>query len=383
MIQPGHRVGVAPTTIMDVRCRVFRVSVDDDVEMSFAPMTHRVMVVVEVELDDGTVGRGESWANYPFWAWRERVATVLEGLRPLLVGAVVTDPALVHDHLTRRLDPVGRQWGAPGPVRQAISGTDVALWDAVARREGAKLVDLLGGAQHTSFTAYGSSIGPRDVEATAARCADLGLGAVKVKVGFGRDEDLAAVRATRSVMGSSTMIFADANQAWPVAQAIEMAQALHDEGVEWLEEPVAGDRIEDLETLAAACDLPLATGENLYGLNAFERYAASPSVSFLQPDVTKCGGISEYLAVAQLARVHGTIVNPHLYNGSIGVASTLQVAAVVASTQLLEWDVRSNALRRDVDHLLQDDGTVVLPDGPGIGVDVDLDQLAKFEEDAW
>lgn len=75
-------------------------------------------------------------------------------------------------------------------------------------------------------------------------------------------------------------------------------------------------------------------------------------------------------------------LNPHLYNGAIAVASTLHAAAAVASTRLIEWDVRANPLRRGAAHLLRDDGTVVLPTGPGIGLDIDLDRLTEFKEDA-
>ncbi len=373
---------VASRVVADVRCRVFRARVSDGVAMSFGPMTHRVMVVIEVELDDGTVGRGESWANYPHWAWRERLVTVLEGVRPLLLGVDAGDPAAVHADLMRQLVPLGRQWGALGPVHQAISGADVALWDAAARFQGRALVDILGGARHESLLAYGSSLGPDAVVRTAEQCDRLGLHAVKVKVGFGREADLRAVRQTREVLGHDVRVFADANQAWQREEAVEMARALRDEGVEWLEEPVTGDGLADLDAVAAASGLPLATGENLYDLGIFAEYAASGSVAILQPDVTKCGGITQYLSVAAEAAEHGITVNPHLYNGSIGVAATLQVAAAVGSTQLLEWDVRDNPLRSDVDHLLQDDGYVALPTGPGLGVDVDLDQLAKFEEDA-
>ncbi len=371
---------VASAAIADVRCRVFRARVSDGVAMSFGPMKHRVMVVVEVELDDGTVGRGESWANFPHWAWRERLATVLEGVRPWLLGVDASDPAAVHANLMSRLVPLGRQWGAIGPVHQAISGADVALWDAVARFQGRRLVDVLGGARHESLLAYGSSLGPDAVSRTAEQCGRLGLRAVKVKVGFGREADLLAVRQAREVLGDGVRVFADANQAWQREEAVEMARALRDEGVEWLEEPVAGDGLADLGAVAAASGLPLATGENIYDLGVFVKYAAGGSVAILQPDVTKCGGITQYLSVAAAAQ--GITVNPHLYNGSIGVAATLQVAAAVGSTQLLEWDVRDNPLRSDVDHLLQDDGYVALPTGPGLGVDVDLDQLAEFEEDA-
>lgn len=114
--------------------------------MSFAPLTHRVMILIEVELADGSVGVGESWANYPAWAWRERTATIHDGVAPLLTGRRFPDPATAQRELLAELTPLGRQWGAPGPVHQAISGVDMALWDLAARHAGTSLARLLSPA---------------------------------------------------------------------------------------------------------------------------------------------------------------------------------------------------------------------------------------------
>src|SRR5690606_16955251 len=98
--------------------RVLRVPTGDGVAMSFAPLTHRSMVLVELHTADGLTGRGESWVNYPPWAVKERVATLREGVLPALFAATDRTVGEAHARLTRLLDPLGRQWGAPGPIRQ-------------------------------------------------------------------------------------------------------------------------------------------------------------------------------------------------------------------------------------------------------------------------
>lgn len=364
-----------------VRLRVFRSAVVDGLAMSFAPMGHRAMAVVEVELEDGARGIGETWVNYPAWAWRERAATVAEGLAPLLVGRTLVTPQEAHGLLMAALLPLGRQWGAPGPVHQAVSGVDTALWDLAARHAGVPLAVLLGGADRpTELPVYASSLGPDDVAATAERCARSGHTAVKVKLGFGRDRDLDNLRTARRVLGDGVPLFGDANQAWSLDEALAIVPALRDAGVEWLEEPLAGDAPGRLAELRRRGGLPLATGENLYGAAAFAPYLAQGSVDIVQPDLSKVGGPTEYLRVAELAATTGTTVNPHLYNGAVATAATLQVAAAVPSTTTVEWDVRGNRLREDVDHLLTESGTVRVPDGPGLGVDLDLDALSDLEE---
>lgn len=370
----------APVTA--VRCRALRARPTEDIAMSFAPLTHRVMMLVEVELADGSVGTGETWVNYPSWAWWERIATLREGVAPLLVGRAFADTAEAHRTLMARLRPLGRQWGAPGPIHQAVSGVDLALWDLAARHAGVNLARLL--ADHadirTELPVYGSSLGPTDVAETAERCAALGLTAVKVKVGFGADTDLANVRTTREVLGDDAQIFADANQAWTLDEALATTPALADLGVAWLEEPLAGDDPAQLEELGRRTGMPLATGENLYGAAAFTPYLLREGIQIVQPDLTKVGGITEYLAVRAAAAATGHTVNPHLYNGAVATAATVCAAAATRNTRLVEWDIRSNPLRAAADALLTDHGTVRVPDAAGFGIDLDADQLDRFEE---
>lgn len=373
-----------PVPVASVRCRVFRAPTSDGVAMSFAPLTHRVMVVVLVELADGRTGRGESWANYPSWAWCERVATVREGLAPLLVGRVLTTPVEVHDELVSVLGPLGRQWGAPGPVHQAVSAVDTALWDLAATAADLPLGGLIGGliAEECAavLPAYGSSLGPTGVEETAAACRDRGLRAAKVKVGFGLDRDHENLQAARGVLGPDVTLFADANQAWTLDEALAAVPVLREAGVAWLEEPLDGDDAASLARLRRESGIALATGENRYGAAAFADLLELDAVDILQPDLSKVGGPTDYLRVAAMAAGRDVAVNPHLYGGALATLATLQVAAAVPATTLVEWDVRENPLRAPVDHLLGPDGAITVPPGAGLGLDLDLAPLAHLEE---
>ncbi|WKU05572.1 mandelate racemase/muconate lactonizing enzyme family protein [Micromonospora sp. HUAS LYJ1] len=371
-------VTLPDAAVTDVRCRVFRARPTEQIAMSFAPLTHRVMILIEVELADGSVGVGESWANYPAWAWRERTATIHDGVAPLLTGRRFPDPATAQRELLAELTPLGRQWGAPGPVHQAISGVDMALWDLAARHAGTSLARLLSPAPRTELPVYGSSLGPTGVADVARRCAALGLTAVKVKVGFGADTDLTNVGTARRILGDQVQVYADANQAWRLTEALEMIPALADLGVAWVEEPLAGDHPADLAELGRRTGMPLATGENLYGAAAFEPYL--DAVEILQPDLGKVGGVTEYLKVLTAATAAGRTVNPHLYNGAVATAVTVQAGAISPATRLIEWDIRSNPLRQAADGLLTAHGTVRVPDGPGFGIELDQDQLDVYEE---
>lgn len=359
--------------IVDARAQVLRAPVSDGIAMSFSPLVERTMVLVEVFTADGRVGLGESWVNYPAWAWVERLATLREGVFGLVLGENADEIEDLHRRLVAVLEPIGRQWGAPGPVMQAISAVDVALWDLCGQREGRSISRLLGGRVRDEIDVYASSLGPRDTAEQARCCRRSGHRAVKVKVGFGAARDEANLTAAREALGDGTALFVDANQGWDVDTAVAMAPILRAHDVSWVEEPIAGNRLTDLEEFHRRTGIPVATGENLYGWDSFAPYAASPAVAILQPDVAKTGGLTHARAVGELAELHGKALMPHLYGGAVAYAATLQLVAAAPAAALLEYDVRDNPLR---DPLLLDPptplaGRVAIPDGPGLGVRLD------------
>ncbi|MGH3636938.1 MAG: mandelate racemase/muconate lactonizing enzyme family protein [Mycobacterium sp.] len=373
------------TRIVDARARVLRAPVADGIAMSFAPLQHRSMVLVELHTADGGVGYGESWVNYPAWAPTERLATLREGVFPLLRGADAQDVAGMQRRQKTALQPIGRQWGAPGPILQAISAVDLALWDLRGRATGTAACRLVGSRVRERIPIYASSLGPHDVAADAQRCHQDGHTAVKLKVGFGRRTDEANLAAARDVLGPDVLLYADANQAWTLDEAKAMAPVLAAYEVSLLEEPLVGDQLADLEELHRSTGLGIATGENLYELQAFRPYIDSPAIAAIQPDVAKTGGLTEAWAISEYAAAHDKPVMPHLYGGALAFAATLQLAACAPAVAAVEYDVRTNPLR---DPLLvnppqPDAGSIVLPDYPGLGLDLDLDAVATYTDTAW
>lgn len=364
--------------IVDARLRVLRAPASGGIAMSFAPLRHRAIVLVEVRTADGRTGYGESWINYPPWAAHERVATLRDGVFPLLRGKDARHITAIHADLCARLEPLGRQWGAPGPIMQAISAVDVALWDLAGQAAGQAVSWLLGGRVRDRIAVYASSLGPHGTRKQAAECRGAGHTAAKVKLGFGRDTDAANLAAARDELGAEAVLYADANQAWSASEAIAMAPVLREHDVAWLEEPVRGNGLRDLEELHRATGLRLATGENTYRARGFRDFAASPAVAVLQPDVAKTGGITECLAICALAAAHGKTVLPHLYGGAVAFAATLQLAALSEVVTGVEYDVRDNPLRDPLlcDPPVPNGSELTLPDAPGLGVELDLDAIS-------
>jgi L-alanine-DL-glutamate epimerase-like enolase superfamily enzyme len=369
-------------TIVSARLKVLRVATGDGVAMSFAPLRHRSMVMVELRTDDGRIGHGESWTNFPAWAAAERVATLREGVFPLVVGRTARHITDIHRTLTKKLEPLGRQWGAPGPIMQAISAADMALWDLHGKDQGVPVSALLGGRVREQSPVYASSFGPASVAEQFAMRAAGKHTAVKVKLGFGRERDEGILAEIREAAGADITLYADANQAWSVGEATKMAALLKAFDVAWIEEPLRGNRLEDIEELHRRTGLTIATGENMYGREEFARYALSPAVAILQPDIAKTGGLTETLSICQVADAFRKPVLPHLYGGAIAFAATLQLAACVPAVREIEYDIRDNPLRDPlvVDPPTPSAGMIRLPDGPGLGIELEGAMVDKYTQ---
>jgi L-alanine-DL-glutamate epimerase-like enolase superfamily enzyme len=349
--------------------------------MSFAPLQRRTTILVELETSEGLTGYGESWANFPSWIEYERLATLREGLFPLIIGAPYDDIAAIHQRLLDRLEAVGRQWGAPGPIMQAISAVDIALWDLAGKIRGRSIADIVGRIRST-IPVYASSLGPDNVRSQAEHCREAGHRAVKVKVGFGYERDRVNLESARAGCGTSIELYADANQAWNLEKALEMAEVLKDFGIVWIEEPLRGNSLHELEIFHHRTGMNIATGENLYGREEFLAYCRSSAIQVIQPDVTKCGGLTEVFEICRIASDEQKRVIPHLYGGAVGFAATLQLAGAASGLTAVEYDIRENQLRDPIwsGGPVQVNGQIEIPMGPGLSIDLDSSVLERYVE---
>jgi len=349
-----------------------------EVRTSFGIMHVRPAVLVRLKAEDGTVGWGESWVNFPSWSLHERIYTIAEGLAPRLVGLEFDKVQSVVECLRNDLRILSLQWGAPGPVAQSISAIDVALWDLKAKSEGVPLYRLLGG-DRSHIPVYASGLGPVEPVALARHMADFGVTAFKLKVGFDRQVDLENLANLRREFGHDATLLVDVNQAWSLRQALSFLPALQDQDVHWLEEPLAADDADGWSRLAEVSSIPLAAGENIYDARAFGEHLKAGTIGVAQPDVTKTGGISFALDVLRYSREHGRDYALHFLGSVVGLTASAHVHASTVGTMPLEFDANPNPLREQLDVPLQlDQGSLVLSDAPGLGFDLPIDALQPF-----
>ncbi len=369
-------------TISKLECWVFRAPIDAPVATAFGIMTNRPALFLRVSASDGAWGWGEVFCNFPQVGAEHRARLIDNMFAPLLQGSPSDDPPRLRLRLEEQTRRVAIQCGEPGPFAQIISAVDQALWDLAGRRAGLPLWKLLApgaGEGGNRVRVYASGLGPDRVADTALRKRAEGYRAFKFKVGFAAERDKANFAEIRAALGSDALIMVDANQAWSPGAAAQRICDLAPFNPHWVEEPLAADEpAAHWRELAAQCGVPLAAGENLRGMGAFQDALSAGYLTFIQPDVAKWGGISACREVARLAPKHKVVFCPHWLGGGIGLAASLHLRAAMGPEGYAEVDANPNPLREEVFSPSPQDGWVTLADAPGLGLEPDLVRLAAY-----
>lgn len=372
---------------MDLRIRslrplVYRAPVDTPVVTSFGIMRDRPMVLVRVEDDDGVVGWGEIWCNYPAVGAEHRARLVASVLAPIVEGKTFDSPRDAFDQMTAMTAVLAIQSGEPGPIAQAIAGVDIACWDLAARKAGTPLWHYLGGAE-SRVRVYASGLNPDQPDALALARFEDGHRAFKLKIGFGAERDLENLRLLRVALGDDIELMADANQAWSLESALETAPQFEAFNLRWLEEPLRADCPWSLwRRLAAVVSTPLAAGENIAGAWAFDAALVQGVLGVVQPDCAKWGGLSGCLPVAQRVLDAGRRFCPHWLGGGVGLLASAHLLAAVGGDGRLEVDANTNPLRTALSGPVANvsEGECNLGIAPGLGIDPakELEQLERY-----
>lgn len=368
-----------PLRLARLEAFVFRAPIDTPVVTSFGTMRDRPMALARVTDADGVQGWGEIWCNFPTVGAEHRARLATSVLAPLVEGKTFASPADAFATLAARTAVLAIQCSEPGPIAQAIAGVDLAIWDLHARRLKQPLWKLLGGTS-PRVKVYASGLNPDGPEKLAAARLAEGYRAFKLKIGFGAERDLANLAALRAVVGDLPLMV-DANQAWDLATATDMAKRIEGFGLGWLEEPMRADRPwSEWQALARASRVPLAGGENMMGDETFDAALASGAFGVVQPDMAKWGGFSACLPLARRILAAGRRYCPHYLGGGIGLAASAHLLAATGGDGMLEVDANANPLRTLACGPIAKvhDGYATLGDAPGLGFDFDPAAFARF-----
>ncbi len=344
-----------------------------------------VHTLVTVHTDEGVVGVGSVFSS------EDLVRAALGVLTPICLGADPREPDRVSQLMHENTFWLGRG----GAVTHAISGIDIALWDILGQTAGLPVSTLLGGRYREKVRPYASVLieEPSLLADSLAKLAAEGFTAFKVGWGdFGRVSgavDEQVVRAARDAIGPHALLAVDAGGSgafWPNGYkwASRTADLLAEYDVAWFEEALKPDDIDGFVRLRRTSKVPIAGGEVLSRRQEFFRFLSAGAFDIIQPDTTKGGGISESRRVAWLAEQFGTRFIPHGWNTAVGLAADLHLASSIPGTDLVEYrpgsayidDIAEGGFKLD------EDGMLPVPAGPGLGIRLDLDALARYATDA-
>ena len=351
----------------------------------------RTATLVKLTADDGTVGWGEAFAP------PRTVATLIEEVfADAVVGLTPWDAdSLADDVYTGKIG--GYHFGRQAFMQAALTGVEVALWDLRGKLVGRPVRDLLGGRSRDAVTPYASTMYVTEWDQDPAEpmeaARDEGFTAAKIKIGRSVEDDVHRTRTAREIMGEDAHLMVDYNGNYTPSMAAESIRAIEEFDLTWVEEPVPPENAEGYHYLRERFDVPLAAGEAHHGRFEFTDLVRDGVVDVVQPNLGRCGGFAEARYVAQVATTNNVQVRPHVWNSAIGVAAALQFIATVPaypqradrSTQtiLFEFDRSENPLRHEllVDPFDPTGGELAVPDGPGLGIEVDEAAVERYRID--
>jgi len=361
--------------IAEVRVHVLEAALSEPFFWAINEARVRGSAVVEIVTDTGLSGFGECFGP------ARPCAAMVEAYTPLLLGA---DP-LATDLIWETLYDRFRDQGQKGVPLSALSGVDIGLWDLKGKHFGVPVYRLMGGPLRTQVDAdatgtYRKETGdPFDyiIEEVKGYAAE-GFKGVKLKIGFDVAEDAALIAAVRAAIGPDLPLMLDANHGYDSIEAIKLGRRVEQHDITWFEEPVPPENADEMARVARSTSVPIATGERLATKYEFARVLDRQAASILQPALGRVGGILEAKKIAGMAEAHHAQIAPHLYCGPIEGAANIQIATCSPNFLILEsiqtWGgFHAKILKKPI---RWQDGHVIPPTAPGLGVELDEDVAA-------
>jgi L-alanine-DL-glutamate epimerase-like enolase superfamily enzyme len=343
-------------------------------------------VVVRVHTDEGIVGIGETDSS-PLV-----VKSVIEtpnsnlacfGLKEVLIG----ENPLDIERLWNKMYEMSNYLGRRGAGIHAMSAIDIALWDIAGKYHGKPVYELLGGKKRDMIRAYGTFIPadtPEENKVIVRELIDAGFTSLKFGggiLGDDPDTDYEIIKAVREEAGEDFELQIDLAAKWRTPEhTLMMAKRLEEFNLNWIEEPIGSDDLLGYRNLGDSIKPMIAGGETLTTTHEFVQFLEFGKPDLVQPDVTRCGGITESMKIYDLSKKYGVKLVPHGFSTGILIAATVHFLAACETTDLIEYSQSTSPLFKSlVKNKIQfDNGFVHVPDAPGLGIELDEETIEKY-----
>ena len=363
----------SPLTVRSITARPTVLKLKRPVVARIATITEWPVVLIDLQTEEGIVGR--SYLEPYVVKSMRYLVPALHDFSALLKGRPVA-PVELFEAARKSLHFVGYE----GLSMIAASGLDMAAWDALAKAAGQPLCVLLGGSVGPvkSYNSNGLWLQqPETVAAEALELRDEG-GFTGLKLRLGREHvsaDMAALDAIRTAVGDDMGLMVDFNQGLSLAEALQRCHLIDDRGLAWIEEPIVYDNFDGYAQLAGELKTPLQIGENFYGPREMHKALQRKACDLVMPDFMRIGGVTGWLRAAAIAGAAGVPISTHLYPE---VAA--HVMRVTETAHWLEWQDWADPLLQEAFAL--ENGHLVIPERPGIGIEWNESAVAHHRYDA-
>ena len=355
-------------TLRALRCTAVEVPMNHALGTSRAVIRAAPLMLIDLETEEGVTGRA-----YLFCYLRAAAAGIAGMLAEVerQVKGQRIDPNAQFPALAKRFTLIGMQ----GIVRMAVSGFDVAAWDALAVAAGKPLATYLGGGA-SSIRAYNSNglglMEPARLADEAEELLEGGFSALKLRLGYETlAEDIAALHAVRARIGGDVEIMVDYNQALSVEEALKRGKALDGEGVYWIEEPIRHDDYAGGARLATALHTPVQIGENFSLPAAMEEATGRGACDYAMPDLERIGGVTGWREAAAIAQRRGIPMSSHLFP-----EASAHLLAATPTAHWLEYVDWAAAVLEEP--LRIEKGAAILSTRPGTGIEWNRDAVERY-----
>ena len=360
----------------------------DDIEMVGDGSQDTVLILVHT--DEGITGIGEVDSS-PY-----AVKTVIEmpnshmvckGLKDIIVGEDAFDVEKIWQKMYWQSFYHGRR----SLVIHAMSGIDMAIWDAIGKKLGLPVSKLLGGTFRNKIQAYCSILCP-DTEKEMAQLVDRHMtkGYKGIKFGWGAfgqsfEKDIELVKNARKCLGDDKYLMIDIGMRWAdVKGAINTARAIEQYDIHFLEEPFTPDNLEGYADLTKESRINISGGEEVGTMYEYRDLIDRKCINIVQPDLSRCGGLSVARKLTDYAALHNVRIIPHAFKTHVLMAATLQYIASLPNAWYLEFCEQDTVLRKTItttQFTVDADGFVKIPNLPGLGIELDMDAVAHYRVD--
>jgi mandelate racemase len=364
-----HEQAGTTLTLESVTVRAVSVPLRRPIVAKVGQFTHWPLILIDVRTREGVVGRSylEPYVQKSCAA----IAGIIQNIAELFKGKPLA-PIDVYGDAMKTLHLNGRE----GITLIALSGLDMAIWDALARAADLPLASLLGGSPGPirAYNTNGLWLSPLKTLAKEAKglVADGGFKALKMRLGRPTlKEDIEAIRIIRDAVGDDILLMTDFNQGMTFGEALLRMHALDDQGLYWFEEPIVYDNLDGYVQITREIRTPIQIGENIYGPREFYKAVKAGAADLYMPDLMRIGGVTGWMRSAAIAGAAGLPLSSHLYAGV-----SAQLLRVSESADWLEWSDWAQPILADP--LLVEDGFAHVPNAPGNGNNWNVAAIKKF-----